>query len=45
MLGYTAVARGVMDGRQVIIYKLIMHAGVEEGYEEYIIEGTPLLLT
>jgi 4-hydroxy-tetrahydrodipicolinate reductase len=41
MLGYTAVARGVMDGREVITYKLIMHAGVEEGYEEYIIEGTP----
>ena len=41
MLGYTAVVRGVMDGREVITYKLIMHAGVGEGYEEYIIDGTP----
>lgn len=41
MLGYTAVARGVMDEREVITYKLIMNAGAEEGYEEYIIDGTP----
>jgi len=41
MLGYTAVARGIMDGKEVITYKLIMHAGLEEGYEEYTIEGTP----
>lgn len=41
MLGYNAVAEGLMDGEVVIRYKLVMHAGVEEGYEEYIIEGTP----
>jgi len=41
MLGYVAVAEGIKDGKPVITYKLIMHAGVEEGYEEYIIEGTP----
>jgi 4-hydroxy-tetrahydrodipicolinate reductase len=41
MLGYISVARGIMHGREVINYKLIMHAGVEEGYEEYTIDGTP----
>lgn len=41
MLGYVAVAKGVKDGRDVIVYKLVMHAGVEEGYGEYTIEGTP----
>lgn len=41
MLGYVAVSRGVIDGREVITYRLLMHAGVEEGYEKYIIEGTP----
>jgi len=41
MLGYIDVARGIIDGREVINYKLIMHAGVEKGYEEYNIEGTP----
>jgi len=43
MLGYNAVAEGIMDGEVVIRYKLVMHAGVEEGYEEYIIEGTPTI--
>ena len=41
MLGYVAAAEGIKDGEVVIRYKLVMHAGVEEGYEEYIIEGTP----
>ncbi len=43
MLGYNAVAEGIMNGEPVIRYKLVMHAGVEEGYEEYIIEGTPTI--
>jgi len=41
MLGYIAVAEGVMDGRAVITYRLVMHAGVEEGYQEYIVDGEP----
>lgn len=41
MLGYVAMSRGIIDGREVITYRLIMHAGVEEGYEKYIIEGAP----
>lgn len=41
MLGYVDVAKGIKDGKDVIVYKLIMHAGVEKGYEEYIIKGTP----
>jgi 4-hydroxy-tetrahydrodipicolinate reductase len=41
MLGYIDVVKGIKDGKEVIVYKLIMHAGVQEGYEEYIIEGTP----
>ena len=43
MLGYNAVAEGIIDGEAVIRYKLVMHAGVEEGYEEYLIEGTPTI--
>lgn len=43
MLGYNAVAEGIINGEVVIRYKLVMHAGVEEGYEEYIIEGTPTI--
>jgi len=41
MLGYVSVAKGIKDGKDVIVYKLIMHAGVDEGYGEYQIEGTP----
>ena len=41
MLGYVAVAKGIKDGKDVVVYKLVMHAGVEKGYEEYVIEGTP----
>ncbi len=41
MLGYVAVAEGVKNGEVVIRYKLIMHAGVREGYQEYVIEGVP----
>jgi 4-hydroxy-tetrahydrodipicolinate reductase len=41
MLGYIDVGKGIKDGKEVIVYKIIMHAGVEKGYEEYIIEGTP----
>ena len=43
MLGYNAVAEGIKDGQVVIRYKLVMHAGVEEGYQEYVIEGTPTI--
>jgi len=41
MLGYVNIAKGIKDGREVIIYKLIMHADVEEGHQEYTIEGIP----
>jgi 4-hydroxy-tetrahydrodipicolinate reductase len=41
MLGYENIAKGVKDEEEVIIYKLIMHAGIEEGYQEYTIEGIP----
>jgi len=41
MLGYVSMAKGIRNGKDVIIYKLIMHAGVDEGYGEYRIEGTP----
>lgn len=41
MLGYNSVAQGIKDGKPVIVYKLLMHAGIEEGYEEYRIEGSP----
>jgi 4-hydroxy-tetrahydrodipicolinate reductase len=43
MLGYNAIAEGLRDGEVVIRYRLMMHAGVKEGYEEYIIEGTPTI--
>lgn len=41
MLGYIDVIKGTKDEKDVIVYKLIMHAGVEKGYEEYTVEGTP----
>ncbi|MFX0203348.1 MAG: Gfo/Idh/MocA family oxidoreductase [Candidatus Hodarchaeota archaeon] len=41
MLGYIDIVKGIANGKEVIIYKLVMHGAVKEGYEEYIIEGTP----
>jgi len=44
MSGYTAMGRAIMDGRGRRVYKLVIYVGVEEGYEEYIVEGTPSIL-
>ncbi|MCX8191513.1 MAG: Gfo/Idh/MocA family oxidoreductase [Nitrososphaerales archaeon] len=41
MLGYNSVAQGIKDGKPVIVYKMLIHAGIEEGYHEYRIEGSP----
>ena len=41
MLGYSCVIEGIKDGKAVITYKIVMSAGVKEGYQEYKIEGTP----
>ncbi len=41
MLGYTTTVQGIKDGKAVITYKIVMSAGVKEGYHEYKIEGTP----
>lgn len=43
MLGYIGVAEGLIKDQVVIRCKAIMHAGVEEGYHEYIIDGVPNL--
>jgi 4-hydroxy-tetrahydrodipicolinate reductase len=41
LLGYTNIIQGIKDGKTVITYKIVMSAGVKEGYQEYKIEGTP----
>ncbi|MEM3702881.1 MAG: NADP-binding protein, partial [Candidatus Bathyarchaeia archaeon] len=41
MLGYTNIIQGIKDGKVVINYKIVMSAGIKEGYQEYKIEGTP----
>lgn len=41
MLGYILTAEGIRNKEKVIVYKFVMHAGIEEGYEEYHIHGTP----
>ena len=43
MLGYETIAKGIKDGKEVIIYKLIMHAEIAEGYQEYTIKGNLIL--
>lgn len=43
MLGHVAGAQGFMNGKPVITLKFIAHAGVEEGYNEYVIEGEPTI--
>lgn len=41
MLGYTNIIEGIKDGKAVITLKIVMSAGLKEGYQEYKIEGTP----
>ena len=39
--GLISRAVGIMDGKEVIELEFVSHAGVEEPYDEVIIEGTP----